>query len=167
LSEVVKEGFNVLLIPHVTARGRKLSMNDEELLRQFLSRFPKTCQCVRLLPAGLSAGQIKWVIARCRFLVAARTHATIAGYSSGVPTVAIGYSTKARGIARDIFGHEQYVVAAPHLCHNALRRAWDDLKRDEAAIREILVRKKEDMMTGARRNGAVLAELLRRAPISY
>ena len=39
--------------------------------------------------------------------VGARTHATIAAYSTGVPTLSIGYSVKARGIARDLFGGEE------------------------------------------------------------
>jgi colanic acid/amylovoran biosynthesis protein len=42
--------------------------------------------------------------------VGARTHATIAAYSSCVPTLVVGYSVKARGIARDIFGSEENMV---------------------------------------------------------
>ena len=45
-------------------------------------------------------------IARMRLFVGARTHATIAAYSSAVPTLTIGYSVKARGIARDLYGGE-------------------------------------------------------------
>ena len=41
----------------------------------------------------------------------ARTHSTIAAYSTCVPTLVLGYSVKAIGIARDIFGKEEgYVV---------------------------------------------------------
>ena len=48
---------------------------------------------------------------RCRFLIAARTHASIAGYSTGVPTLVVGYSVKAEGIAKDLFGDStNYVV---------------------------------------------------------
>ena len=50
--------------------------------------------------------ELKGCISRCRFLVAARTHASIAAYSTGVPTLVAGYSVKARGIARDLFGTE-------------------------------------------------------------
>lgn len=50
------------------------------------------------------AEEMKDLIARCRFVVAARTHATVAAWSECIPTLAVGYSTKAKGIARDLFG---------------------------------------------------------------
>ena len=55
--------------------------------------------------------QLKGYIAKCRFFVGARTHATIAAYSTEVPTLVVGYSIKSRGIAKDIFGSEEnYVI---------------------------------------------------------
>ena len=52
------------------------------------------------------------IISKCRFFVVARTHATIAAYSTGVPTIVISYSVKSRGIARDLFGDEKgYAVS--------------------------------------------------------
>ena len=54
--------------------------------------------------------QLKYCISKLSFLVTARTHASIAAYSTGVPTLVIGYSVKSRGIAKDIFGeYESYV----------------------------------------------------------
>ena len=43
-------------------------------------------------------------------MVVARTHASIAAYSSSVPTLVIGYSVKSRGIAKDLFGTEEHYV---------------------------------------------------------
>ena len=55
--------------------------------------------------------ELKGYIARCRMFIGARTHATIAAYSSCVPTLVLGYSVKSRGIARDLFGTEDnYVI---------------------------------------------------------
>ena len=42
--------------------------------------------------------------------IGARTHSTIAAYSSGVPTLVVGYSVKAKGIAKDLFGTEENYV---------------------------------------------------------
>ena len=54
---------------------------------------------------------IKGYISRCELFIGARTHATIAAYSTGVPTLVLGYSVKARGIAKDLFGTEEnYVI---------------------------------------------------------
>ena len=50
------------------------------------------------------AEELKGYISRCRFFIGARTHSTIAAYSSCVPTLVVGYSIKANGLAKDIFG---------------------------------------------------------------
>ena len=55
--------------------------------------------------------QLKYIISQCRLFIGARTHATIAAYSTCVPTLVIGYSVKSRGIATDLFEiEENYVV---------------------------------------------------------
>jgi len=48
--------------------------------------------------------QLKYIISKCSTFVGCRTHSTIAAYSTCVPTLVVGYSTKAKGIAKDIFG---------------------------------------------------------------
>ena len=57
-----------------------------------------------------SCSELKMIISKCRFFVGARTHATIAAYSSCVPTLVAGYSVKSRGIAKDIFGTDEHYV---------------------------------------------------------
>ena len=95
----------VLLIPHVV----KKKTDDRQTLSKVLEPFQgnericmiNDCNCLEL----------KSLISQCRLFVGARTHATIAAYSSCVPTLVAGYSIKARGIARDLFGtDENYVL---------------------------------------------------------
>ena len=62
---------------------------------------------VAYYPEDWTDAELDRDIARMKALVTARTHASIAGYSSCVPTLVIGYSVKARGIARDLFGSEE------------------------------------------------------------
>ena len=57
-----------------------------------------------------NAEQLKWIISKCAAFIGARTHATIAAYSTGVPTLVLGYSIKSVGIARDLFGSEENYV---------------------------------------------------------
>ena len=92
----------VALIPHVTW----VHDNDMAALSAIKARFADEPR-VFMLPGTLNAMQLKGLIARLRALVTARTHASIAAYSTGVPTLVIGYSVKARGIARDLFGSEE------------------------------------------------------------
>lgn len=97
--------LNVLLVPHVVEENN----NDYDFMKPIYDKFAQTGR-IAILPPDLDARQYKGYIANTRFFVGARTHATIAAYSSGVPTIALGYSVKARGIAKDIFGEEKYVL---------------------------------------------------------
>ena len=70
-------------------------------------------------------------------MVAARTHASIAAYSTQVPTLVIGYSVKARGIARDLFGTEdRYVLPVQNIQQeDELTHAFIHLQQHEQTIR--------------------------------
>lgn len=97
--------MNVSLIPHVIWDG-----NDDRMVLKKLKEYFVEEPRVFLLD-DMDAPKLKAYISQLRFLVAARTHATVAAYSTGVPTLVAGYSVKSRGIARDIFGTEEnYVV---------------------------------------------------------
>jgi len=114
----------VALVPHVTW-GHD---SDLDALGQLKARFSDEPR-VFMLPGNLNACEIKGYIARLKALVTARTHASIAAYSSAVPTLVIGYSIKARGIARDLFGDETgHLIPAQELSSSAqLIGAYDAL----------------------------------------
>lgn len=101
---IERTDMQIALIPHVV-----WSHNDDRIpLRTLYERFKDTGRVVML--DDHNAEELKGCIARCRFMVVARTHASIAAYSTNVPTLVVGYSVKARGIARDIFGDEEHYV---------------------------------------------------------
>ena len=93
----------VALVPHVFWKHD----NDLNALGRLKARFADEPR-VFILPDAdkLPAVQLKGYIKRLRALVTARTHASIAAYSTCVPTLVLGYSVKAKGIARDLFGDE-------------------------------------------------------------
>lgn len=102
--------MDVILVPHVVWRDN----DDRSPLKALYNEFSDTKR-VELL-SDCSCEQIKGVIEKCRYFVGARTHSTIAAYSTGVPTLVIGYSVKARGIAKDIFGTENdYIIPVQKL----------------------------------------------------
>jgi polysaccharide pyruvyl transferase WcaK-like protein len=83
--------------------------------------------------------QYKGYIARMRFFVGARTHATIAAYSNCVPTLVLGYSVKSKGIARDLFGEEKLVLDLGELSDgDKLIGGFRTLLAEEKEIRETL-----------------------------
>lgn len=125
---------SVALIPHVMWNN-----NDDRLTLAELYRGYECNARVFLFP-DMSCEQVKYVISKCRFFIGARTHATIAAYSSLVPTLVVGYSVKARGIARDLFGTEDgYVLPVQALqTSDALIEAYEWLVAEETVIRDRL-----------------------------
>lgn len=97
--------FSVALIPHVVWRDN----DDRTVLKQLFDDYKYSKRVVFINDCNCM--QLKGYISRCRFFIGARTHATIAAYSSGVPTLAVGYSVKSKGIATDLFGTwDNYVL---------------------------------------------------------
>lgn len=94
---------NLILIPHVQELSAK---NEDRVLATELQRRLGHDPRVRLAGGDFSASDFKAIISRCDFVVAERMHAALAGLSTGVPTLVIGYSIKAEGILTDLLGAE-------------------------------------------------------------
>lgn len=123
--------LNIALIPHVV-----WSHNDDRTTLNRLYQQYKSSDRIILLE-DCNAMELKGYISRCRFLIAARTHASIAGYSTGVPTLVVGYSVKAVGIASDLFGTaKNYVLPVNALSREEeLTEAFSWLMKQEENIR--------------------------------
>ena len=105
--------MTIALIPHVVWKHN----DDRKVLKKLYDEFQHNQRIVMV--EDHNAAELKYIISKCRFFVGARTHATIAAYSSCVPTLAIGYSVKAKGIATDIFGTtKHYVLPVQEITHH-------------------------------------------------
>ncbi|MCR4990661.1 MAG: polysaccharide pyruvyl transferase family protein, partial [Lachnospiraceae bacterium] len=89
--------LNVILIPHVVWDNN----DDRKPIETLLIKYIETGRVFKV--EDCECGELKYIISKCRFFIGARTHSTIAAYSSCVPTLVVGYSVKARGIAKDLF----------------------------------------------------------------
>ena len=100
----------IMLLPHV------MNGQDVSLLKRLYEYFKQNPRILLMGNETLNAAELKYLIAGCCFYIGARTHSTIAAYSSHVPTLVLGYSVKSIGIARDLFGKEDgYVVSVQNL----------------------------------------------------
>lgn len=103
---LLQKADTLLFLPHVIMP----TDDDREALDALASRLTQAEQArICRVPKTLNAAQLKYVISRCEVLVCCRTHASIAGYSIGVPTLVVGYSIKSQGIGRDL-GMESWVL---------------------------------------------------------
>lgn len=150
-----KTTLRILLVPHVVEIGN----NDYEYMMNFYEEF-KNSGRIEILPPDLNAKQYKGYIANTRFFIGARTHATIAAYSSGVPTAVLGYSVKSRGIAKDLFGEEKYVLDSRVLTdEKPVIDTLNSLIENEREIKETLMRKIPLYLRNAMQMGDKLTKL--------
>lgn len=140
INRITSDGYQVVLIPHVAARSN--GEGDYEAMKEILSYVDNPEKC-KLIGYEYTAPEYKWIISQCEMFIGARTHSTIAAYSSCIPTVVLGYSVKARGIARDIFGNEEnYVLPVQELTtDNDFVNAYEWLKANKLDIKRTLTSK--------------------------
>ncbi len=145
--------MNVVLVPHV----RLPVTDDMDTLRPIYERYRESGRVLLLDDYSLSCRQLKGYISKCRFFIGARTHSIIAAYSTCVPALALGYSVKAKGIARDIFGTEENLVLPVQTFNDPAStvRGFDYLVEHEDEIRQKL----EDVMPEYKENARKSAEV--------
>ena len=152
--------MNVVLVPHV----RIASGDDMDTLRPIYEKYRESGRVLLLDDYSLSCCQLKGYISKCRFFIGARTHSIIAAYSTCVPALALGYSVKAKGIARDIFGTEENLVLPVQTFNDpeATVRGFDYLVEHEDEIRQRLEDVMPEYKENARKSGEIFKELMER-----
>lgn len=126
--------YKIALIPHVSWDFT----NDNKILLSIYRQYEKDDRVI--LVHELKAEKIKFLISKCSIFIGARTHATIAAYSTCVPTLVIGYSVKAKGIAKDLFGtYKNYVISVQNMQRiDELKNAFIWIDRRKKLIRKHL-----------------------------
>ena len=77
--------MNIALVPHVVWPDG----DDRGPLKKLYDAYSGSNRVCMI--EDRSCEELKDVISKCRFFVGARTHSTIAAYSTGVPTLVLGY----------------------------------------------------------------------------
>jgi len=131
--------LRLVLVPHVL-RPAGDPESDHDACSALEARLaPDYAGRVAVLPQDYTATELKWIIARLDWFAGARMHATIAGFSSGVPTLGLGYSDKAFGVFEQC-GIGEAVADLRQTDAGALARAVraSYLRRDETRIGLVL-----------------------------
>ncbi|WP_298119864.1 polysaccharide pyruvyl transferase family protein [Flavobacterium sp.] len=147
--------MTIALTPHVIEKGN----DDYECLLDFYNNFKDSGRVI-LLPNNLNAIQYKGYISRMRFFIGARTHATIAAYSTLIPTLVLGYSIKSKGIAKDIFGEEKLVLSIKEISDSQkLIAKFEEMKAEEKEIITTLANKIPEIKKMSQKAAEYLFEL--------
>ncbi|MDD2970587.1 MAG: polysaccharide pyruvyl transferase family protein [Lachnospiraceae bacterium] len=150
--------MKILLIPHVVWENN----DDRKALRELYECFQENDRLI--LIEDQDCMTLKGIISQMRFMVAARTHASIAAYSTCVPTLVTGYSVKARGIAEELFGTQgHYVLPVQEMQDKEdLWRECQWLMAHEAEIREQLQEVMPGYIAKAREAGDILDKMVKK-----
>lgn len=164
LIETLREkNLNVLLIPHVDPLNGSDDNSDSSYMTGILAKVTAAgfgSDRIDMLPRTYNTAQLKDVIRRCTYFMGARTHATVAALSQGVPTTSIAYSIKAKGINQDLFGHLRYVLETPAVTQAALQTHLALLMTEAEVIRHQL----SDRIPEWKRQATMSAQLLKTLP---
>lgn len=98
--------LKVLFVPHVSWRGQ----DDRIICTEFYNEYMHSGRVYLLNLEEYNYCQIRYIISKCCLFIGARTHAVISAYSTCVPSMALGYSVKSKGIAKDLGLPESTVV---------------------------------------------------------
>lgn len=149
--------MHVCLIPHVVWEYN----NDLEPIERLFEQFRHTGRVIKI--GDHDCRELKGFISRCRFFVGARTHATIAAYSTLVPTLVLGYSVKSKGIAMDLFGeYERYVLSVQDLKEpGQLASDFKFIMENEKQIKEQLQKVMPAYIQSAEDAGLALKKFIR------
>lgn len=108
--------LSICLIPHVYSIKE---CSQDYLVLSRLYELYKDNSRVCIIDKELNCMQLKYCVSQCRYFIGARTHSVIAAYSTNVPVIALSYSVKSRGIAKDLMGTEKGFAIS-----------WKDLEED-------------------------------------
>ena len=112
--------YQILLIPHVLWKGQ-----DDRIISNLIKEKYNLNNRINILDSNnLNYCQIRYVISKCKCFIGARTHAVISAYSTCTPAIAIGYSIKSAGIAKDIGMPKETLVDSVNLKKGMLLDAF-------------------------------------------
>lgn len=123
--------LHILLVPHVTWPEQ-----DDRKVAKIVRDYYKGSERISILDVDkLNYCQIRNVIGKCQYFIGGRTHAVISAYSMCVPALALGYSIKSRGIAKDLGLDNSLVVDSKHITNGQLLKSFKKLQQEGEKIR--------------------------------
>ena len=82
--------------------------------------------------------QLRYIISKCKYFIGARTHSIISAYSTCTPAIALGYSIKSKGIAKDLCLPKELIVDSKNYTKDELLNSFKYLLISEKDIRKHL-----------------------------
>lgn len=101
----------------------------------------------------------KSILAQQRIVIAARMHCAINAISEGVPTILISYSQKSIGMAKAVYGNDEWVIA-DFLVLQELENLIEEILYQETSIRHHLISQMKEFTSAETRK--IVLKMLKR-----
>lgn len=126
--------LNILLIPHVLWEGQ-----DDRIITNYIIESYKNNSRISALDSdSYNYCQLRYIISKCKYFIGARTHSVISAYSTCTPAIALGYSIKSKGIAKDLYLPKELIVDSQNYTENELLNSFKYLLNSGEKIRKHL-----------------------------
>jgi polysaccharide pyruvyl transferase WcaK-like protein len=93
-----KTNANLLLIPHTFAAHGHVESDPDACAEVFTALAPVYKGRIQMIAGEYDQHAIKGIVGRCDFFIGSRMHACIAALSQKIPTAAVAYSKKFKGV---------------------------------------------------------------------
>jgi colanic acid/amylovoran biosynthesis protein len=155
-----KYNYRIVFVPHVT--GPRPSADD----RLFATRIMEQMQAPAIVIRGdYTPDVLKGIISRCSAYMGARMHANIAALTSGIPTLAIGYSHKTEGIMQ-LLEQSRYVCDIATLDEDRVAACFAELHENRESISSTLLERAAQLRERAFHNIELAEGLLNKRDAS-
>lgn len=131
--------MHILLIPHVFWKGQ----DDRIIAKNVIKEFKEHSDRISILDGNrYNYQELRYIISKCYCFIGGRTHAVISAYSTCTPAIALGYSIKSKGIAKDLGLSEALVVdCTKNITNGCLQNSfkylvdnYDEIKTNLTAV---------------------------------
>lgn len=146
-------GLRILFVPH--ERSHMGSVYDDLKVCETVLEGMKYSQRAILLKESLSAPLLKGIIGRAQVAIGSRFHFMVAALSSGVPSLAIGWSHKYAEMMH-MLGQQRFAIGYDALDEASLSAAVDSLWEEREVIKAEISRQLPDILQAASSNAAVV-----------
>jgi len=160
LAEIIDDlverlNVNVILLPHVYTPG----LDDRKAIDLIFNKI-KNKSDVHTIKGEYNPEDLKGIIRLSDLFIGMRMHSMIAATSQCVPTVAIAYSHKTRGIIGKMLEMEEYVLDINNLDYETLISKINNAWNNREEIRKEFEKKIPEIKNKAMCNGKLVAEFL-------
>jgi len=131
---------DVVLVSHVVPDNNPPESDLVAAQALFADLAPEHQARVHVLPAGLDAREIKWVMSQLDWFTGTRMHACIGAMSSGVPTLGLAYSLKFEGVFGTCAQREAAVELRELDNAQVMQALWDSWQAREATRKDLAER---------------------------